>query len=224
MTPEFLVRIATIAGITFVIPVVVALYCRVRSAPLKIIAAYTSIAFAQSLYLVWLASHGIHNLWLMHLFIPVQAGMFLWALALWQTREIARTAVLLTIPLYLAAWIVLTLTVESFSTFPRFVKIFEGLLVIAVASYTLVTRSQHISGPITSYPWFWVGAALVIYLSFGAIVNPVSSLLLPYAPERVLIMSGVNSVLLMVCNVCFARAMVTASARLRAGGVPAAAT
>jgi hypothetical protein len=223
VTPELLLTIASVASVTFVIPVAAALYCGVRSAPLKVIAAYTSMAFAQSLALIWLATRGINNLWLIHLFVPVQAGMFLWALALWQTREVARMTVLLAIPLYLAAWIALALTVESFSTFPRFVKIFEGLLVISVAAYTLVTRSQHISGPVTSYPWFWVGAALVTYLSFGAIVNPVSSLLLPYAPERVLIMSAVNSVLLIVCNVCFARAMVTASARLPAEGVPAAA-
>ena len=223
MSESTFLLIAYVAGLTYLIPIVVAAYCRIRSGPLKVIVTYCSVAIAQAFCLTFLASRGIHNLWLIHLFVPVQAGMFLWALALWQTRDVARTAALLTIPLYLAARIVLTLTVESFATFPRFVKIVEGLLIVSVAAYTLVTRSQHISGPVTSYPWFWVGAALITYLSFGAIVNPVSSLLLPHAPDRVMIMSLVNAALLIVCNICFAFAMATASARFPAEGVPAAA-
>lgn len=194
-----------------------------KAAPLRIIAAYCLLGFLQSMAMSLLSARGEYNLWLIHLFIPVQATMFLWALALWQVRERMRITVGMIIPLYLVVWIALTLTVESVDTFPRYVKIVEGLLVIAVAAYTLLSRLQHISAPVTAYPWFWVCSALVMYLSFGAIVNPVSSLLLPHAPERVAFMTSVNAVLLTLCNLLFARAMFSADARAHADGATAAA-
>lgn len=133
--------------------------------------------------------------------------MFLWALSHWQYRERARITVLMVIPLFLVVWLALTRTVESLDALPKFVKVVEGLLIVAVAAYTLVMRSQHISGPLTAYPWFWVSSALVMYLAFGAILTPVASLLLPRAPDLVIKMYLVNSVLLIVCNLLFARAM-----------------
>ncbi len=219
----FLYWAGKVAGATFAIPVFAAVATRVKPAPLRVIAAYCLLGFVQSMALSLLSTRGEYNLWLMHLFIPIQATMFLWALALWQTRERLRVTVGMIVPLYLVVWLALTLTVESFDTFPRYVKIVEGLLVITVAAYTLLTRSQQISGQVTAYPWFWVCSALVMYLSFGAIVNPVSSLLLPHAPDRVSFMSSVNAVLLTLCNLLFARAMYAASARVPANGAPATA-
>ena len=201
-----------IAGGTFAIPAFAALLNRVRAPSQRIIAVYCVLGFLQSVYLMVLATGGTHNLWLIHVFVPVQGTMFLWALALWQTRERARITILMAIPLFLAAWLALTLTVESFGGMPRYVKIIEGLLVIAVAAYTLVTRSIHITGPVTSHAWFWVGAAMVMYLSFGAIFSPISSLLLPTAPDRVSIMLRVNGVFLIICNLMFARGMLVSPA------------
>jgi hypothetical protein len=195
----------------------------VGAAPLRVIAAYCALGFLQSMYLYALVFQGRHNLAAIHLFIPVQAIMMLWALALWQTRERQRLTVAMIIPLYILVWAALTMTVESFGTFPRYVKIVEGLLVISVAAFTLVDRSQHITSPIAAYPWFWVCSALVMYLSFGAIVNPVSSLLLPYAPDRVLTMSSVNAILLVICNLMFARAMVVRASSAPVGEATAAA-
>ncbi len=220
---SFLNWAGKVAGASFAIPVAAALATRVKQAPLRIIAVYCVLGFLQSMALSLLSARGEHNLWLIHLFIPIQATMFLWALALWQTRERMRITVGMIVPLYLIVWIALTIRVESFDTFPRYVKIIEGLLIIAVAAYTLLTRLQHISGPVTSYPWFWVCSALVMYLSFGAIVNPVSSLLLPHAPDRVSFMSSVNAVLLIVCNLFFTRAMYAATVRAPADGAAAAA-
>jgi hypothetical protein len=212
-----------IAGATFAIPVLFAWRQRVGSPPLRVIAAYCVLGFVQSMYLNALALEGRHNLEAIHLFIPVQATMMLWALALWQVRERERLTVAMIIPIYLIVWVALTMTVESFATFPRYVKIVEGLLVISVAAFTLVARSQHITSPVSAYPWFWACSALVMYLSFGAIVNPVSSLLLPYAPARVLTMSSVNAVLLAVCNLMFAKAMAVGGSRVPHGEATAAA-
>jgi hypothetical protein len=198
--------------LTFAIPALAAVICRVRSPSQRIVAAYCIIGLIQSIYLTVLATAGTHNLWLIHVFVPVQGTMFLWTLALWQTRERARITILMAIPIFLAAWLGLTLTVESLEGLPRYVKIIEGLLVIAVAAYTLVTRSLHITGPVTSHSWFWISAAMVMYLSFGAILSPVSSLLLPHAPERVGIMFRVNAIFLIICNLMFARAMMAAPA------------
>lgn len=180
---------------------------RVAAAPLRVIALYCGLGFVQSAYLIALSFQGTTNLWVIHLFVPVQATLFLWALSLWQARERERVMVMMIIPLFLVAWLALSLTVESLSALPRYVKVVEGLLVIAVASYTLVMRSQHITGPVTSYSWFWVSSALVMYLAFGAIIAPIGSLLLPRAPDLVIRIYLVNSVLLVICNLLFARAM-----------------
>lgn len=203
--------LACVAGGTFAIPAIAARYRRVPTAPLKVIAIYCLLGLVQSAYLIALSLKGTSNLWVIHLFVPVQGAMFLWALSLWQIRERERVTVVMSIPLFLAVWAGLTVSVESLDALPKYVKVVEGLLVVGVAAFTLVMRSQNITGPVTAYPWFWVASAMVMYLAFGAIITPVANLLMPHAPDLVVRMYWVNSILLIACNLLFARAMFAAS-------------
>ncbi|HLS48310.1 MAG TPA: hypothetical protein VK012_07300 [Gemmatimonadales bacterium] len=209
--------------LSYLVPIVAAWRYQVVSLPLRLVAVYCGLALGQSLYMVYLASSDVRNLWLIHAFVPVQATLLLSALALWQVRELARTTVFVSIPMFLMAWLMLTLTVESLESFPRYVKTIEGLLIVAVAAYTLLTRSQFIAAPVTAFSWFWVSAALLTYFAFVSIVNPASSYLLSSSPGRLRLMSLINFSLVLVCNLGFARAMVVPGRGEAAVNAPAAA-
>lgn len=202
----------TLPIITYVVfacallPALFAVGLRVRSRPLQALALYSVLLFVQSVSMAWFRTRGT-NLWLIHVFLPVQAVLFLFILARWQKRETTRNTVLLTIPLFLLVWAGLTFTVESFDAFPRYVKTLEGLLLVAIGAYTLIARAQTITAPITRYPWFWVCTGIVLQFAFAAIVNPVAHELLRYAGRSVGWMYNVNMLVVTIANLLFVRAM-----------------
>jgi hypothetical protein len=209
MTDRFIHYVAIASTL---LPALVAARLRVRSRPLRALALYSLLLFVQSVFMTWFSSRGTTNLWLIHVFLPVQAVLFLYILAHWQKRETARNTVLLTIPLFLLVWGGLTFTLESLSAFPRYVKTLEGLLLVALGAYTLIARAQTITAPITRYPWFWVCTGIVLQFAFAAIVNPVAYELLRYAGQSVSWMYSVNRIVVTVADLLFVRAMFLAGA------------
>lgn len=208
----------SLAGASYAIPVLGALKGRPRSLPLRLLAVYCFVALVESWVMIYLSGRDIRNVWMIHLFTPFEAAMFLWAFSRWQVRELARLTILLSIPMFLVLWAFLTLSTESLSDFPVYGKSAEAILIVAVAAYTLVIRASSLVGPLTRHPWFWVSLGTLVYFPFLAVLNPISSLLLPHSWDLVIGMFQVNAVLGASANLLFARAMLCHQPQLSSGG------
>ena len=173
------IYISQVGVYTYLIPLAAALYNhQALSTPLRLLGIYAGAALAESVYMVYVASSGEYNLWVVHLFTPLEALLFLWMFSRWQLRESARMAMLIAIPSYFAVWGTLHLTVEAMSSFPVYSKPLECMLLVAAAAYTIVTRSQNLLTPATRHSWFLVSVGTMMYFSFVTVLQPVARILM----------------------------------------------
>jgi hypothetical protein len=133
---------------------------------------------------LYLGSHGINTHPLVYGIIPFQGATILWALSLWQTRQLARLTMRAAIPPFLVAWGLLLL-VEDLYNFSAIAEPVYSLLALAAALYTLVSRSGEATESLLGADWFWVCAGLALH--FGALVflTPFSAALVRTNPEIV---------------------------------------
>jgi len=210
--------LGTTYAASFALPMLAAWRGRPLPLPLRLLAIYLAVTFVESWVMIYLSAEGIRNLWMIHLYTPFEATMFLWMFSRWQVREMARLTMLLAIPMFLAMWAALTVTAESLGDFPVYGKTMAAILILAVAAWTLVSRSSRLLMPIGRYAWFWVCLGTLIYFPFVSLLNPVSRLLLPHSRDLVLAMFSINAVLGIGHNLLFSRAMLCQQPHLSSGG------
>ena len=196
-----------------------AIRARPLSLPLRLVLLYSAVSLVEGMVLWYLTAQNQRNLWLVHAFTPFEATVLLLAMSRWQVRELARLTVVLCIPAFLLLWGILTLRAESLAEFPQYAKSAEAILLVAVAAYTLVSRSRSLVAPILSQPWFWVTSGVLIYFSFLAILNPVANLLLQRREFGLMLwVFGVTAVLIIVHHLFFAWAIRCQQERTNSGG------
>lgn len=186
--------------------------------PLQLLVIYATVTLAESCLMAFFSSRDQRNMWMIHLFTPFEASMFLWMFSRWQVREVARLTVLLAIPMFLVFWSFLTVTAESLAEFPIYGKSVEAILLVAVAAWTLVTRSSKLLVPLTRYSWFWVCVGVLVYFPFLSALNPISRLLVTDHRDLVVAMFQVNAVLGTAANLLFAWAMLCQQPHPSSGG------
>lgn len=132
---------------------------------------------------VWLALHGIHNLWLFNFFTPASVAVVLWALSHWQTGDLSRLTMRLAIVPFLLVWTGLTLAVEDTSAFSRAADPMASIVGLGAAAFTLLARSRSASGALLRHDWFWVSAGIALYFGASSALAPLSALLVASAPQ-----------------------------------------
>ena len=133
---------------------------------------------------VTLAVQHINNHWVVYVFVPLQGAVILWALSLWQTRQMARLTIRTAIPPFIVAWAVLLLW-EDMSNFSAVAEPVYSLLALGAALYTLLTRSSEATEPLVQQDWFWICAGLALHFGALATLTPLSAALVKTHPEVV---------------------------------------
>lgn len=125
-----------------------------------------------------LALTGRNNHWLTYAALPAETALVLWALAEWQTRDVARLTLRLAIPLAITVWGVLVAAVENTSTFSTAAEPLLSVLGLAAAAWTLVDRSMNdAEGSLAGQSWFWTCAGLCLYFGSSSTIGPLAALL-----------------------------------------------
>jgi hypothetical protein len=187
-------------------PVLAAAYVgRALTRPLFLVALCWLLMFGQDVAMWWMATHGVHNLWLSHLGIPVRATLLLFAFTAWQTDELSRVALRIANAGFFVLWLVLYLLFEDPTGFSRFASPIHAILLVAVSAYTIVRRSQQSLVPALESDWFWVGAGVLLYFAASVVISPVSRLLMVSAPELVIQAVYVKAIIYIVAYLLIAR-------------------
>ncbi|MGH7648200.1 MAG: hypothetical protein ACREND_08790 [Gemmatimonadaceae bacterium] len=119
-----------------------------------------------------------YNNWLLHLTLPIEATLLLWAFSLWQDSQVARRAIWLAVPIYVVVWLVLQVFVESLDRLSQYAGPMSYLLVLAVAAFTLVSKSARAVSPGWRQPWFWISAGMIIVMGSQVALNPITNILI----------------------------------------------
>lgn len=147
------------------------------------VAAWVAYGLAIDLVASSFAIRGVPNLWIVYFLMPVSVGLALWALSLWHTNEVWRLTFRIAIVPLLLAWGILTLAVEDTSTFSKAAEPMVKLVTLAAAAFTLLSGSLSRRGDLLRQDWFWISAGMVLYFGCGATLGPVSALLNAHAPQ-----------------------------------------
>lgn len=169
----------TLAIIAELFPVLAALAVGRRvSRPSRLIAILFLLWFGEDLVQQLLIHLHHNNNWLLHLTMPFEAALLLWAFSLWQDSEVARRAILLAVPIYVAVWLVLQLFVEQLDRVSQYAGPMSYLLVLAIAAFTLVSKSARATEPGWRQPWFWISAGMIIDMGSQVAYNPITNILI----------------------------------------------
>lgn len=200
-------------------PVAAAAAVRRRLTPaLRLVAICFLMMFVQDAVGWWMAERGVNNLALGNIGRPLQTLLLLFALAEWQTGETGRRAVRFAAVGFLLLGGVLLTSFEDPRTFSRFSQPLQAILVIAVASWTVVRRTARTFESPQAEPWFWVCAGLLLYFGSGVVIGPVNNLLLRSQPEVVRITILAKAVVNIVAYLLVARGVLCSQPNGRSGG------
>lgn len=166
---------------------------------------WCALLLAESGILLWLALHGVPNLWVTYFFTPVVGATVLWALSFWQTSDLARLTMRLAIVPFLAVWAALTIFFENTSSFSRAAAPLANLVGLYAAAYTLIARSRVSTGDLLRQDWFWVSAGMALYLGTFSMISPLSALLVGSDPVLMLRAYQFEAVLSIVAFLAIAR-------------------
>lgn len=114
---------------------------------------------------LYLAFHRLVNIWLFHLFTPLEYGFLVFVFSCWQRRRVVRLLLRLSIPLFAAVCLVNKLYLEDLGRFDNFTTTLEAAALIMISVYTLFDLYRENSSPILKNPRFWVATAVLIYFS-----------------------------------------------------------
>ena len=156
-------------------------------------AGWVAFLLAVDLVSLWLGLHGVHNLWLSYILMPVSVALALWILSLWQGAELWRLTFRIAIVPLLLTWGIMTLALEDTSSFSRAAEPMVKLVTLGAAAFTLVSGSLSRRGDLLRQDWFWISAGMVLYFGSGATFGPVGALLNVRAPQLMAIVVAVWS-------------------------------
>jgi hypothetical protein len=126
---------------------------------------------------LFLAFRGVNNHWLVYLSTPLIGVAAIVAVIGWQVRQMGRLLLRVLVPLYLAGWTIIVLSVEDMNTFSLVAGPFSSLLLLIAVSATFVTRSTQSFDPLTRQDWFWICLGMLIFYGVEAGYPPVALLL-----------------------------------------------
>jgi len=149
----------------------------------RILAVYFSVSVALSLLQFHLASQRINNLWLMHLFTPIQYAFLAWIFALWQNDHRIRLGLQLSTILFAVLCLSGALFFEDPRAFNIYTKPVESVLLVFFSGQMLYAINKRSLEPLAPQPTLWISAATLIYFSGLAVLYGLSNTLLSQSAE-----------------------------------------
>ena len=156
----------------------------------------------------------INNLWLMHIFTPIQFGFFLWIFSHWQ-KKFTKYFFLALIPAFSIFWLVAMLFFESFNNFNSYTRPLEALLLILISGYTLYQINKEQIGSMFQTPSFWISSGTLVYFSGMILLYALSNILLTDSIETLrLLWAPIQTTVNVMSNLLFIGGFLCLSPRL----------
>ena len=170
----------------------------------KIFLLYQIISLLTSTAMVYLALNDISNLWLTHLFTPVQFGFLMWVLSSWQEKPTVKRLFQAIVPAFIFVWAIAAIFVEHKNEFNTFSRPTESILLIIASGYTLYQVNKEKVESLLSQPSFWIGSGTLIYFTGMVILFTVTNVLLRSSEETLRTAWIVNWTMNVVANLLYA--------------------
>jgi hypothetical protein len=106
--------------------------------PAKLVMLLVGAGFIAEVMEFYCATHNIHNLWLLHIFTLFEYVCLMLIFAGWQERKRLRRYYYYSIPLFVAVWVVMKLTIEPIDSPHEYVHELSGTMLSIAALFEIV--------------------------------------------------------------------------------------
>lgn len=186
---------------------------RNHSIQLKIVAVYFIVSTAFSVCQFYLASKRINNLWLTHLFTPIQYAFFAWTLSLWQRNVRLQRVVQISVLAFAAMCFASIILLEDLRIFNNYSRPLESILLVVLSGYGLFLIKELETDSLMRQPAFWASAAILLYFSGMVVLYSLSNSLLHASVGTLRVAWIAHSIVSVISNSFFAAAFLCRPAR-----------
>ena len=153
------------------------------------------------------------NLWLVHLYTPIQFGFLMWVLSSWQENLNAKRLFQLLIPTFVLIWAIAALFLEHKNEFNTFSRPTESILLIIASGYTLFQVNKEKVESLFSQPSFWVGSGTLIYFTGMVILFTITNVMLSDSVETLRTAWTVQWIMSVIANFLYLGAFLCQKSR-----------
>ncbi len=150
--------------------------------------------FASDLLQLGVSRWQYNNLFLFIFINPVEDGVILWALSLWQLKPLTRLAFRIAIPIVIVIYVVIAIVFNEVTDVQTFAGPFRAMVVLFASLFTLLSRSTHDAEGIWTKDWFWVSVGVSIYYGLLVAVEPIVAIVTPRSTDTSLAVSSVKAI------------------------------
>ena len=179
----------------------------------KIFLVYQLVSLLTSIATVYLALNNMRNLWVSHLYTPIQFGLLMWVFSSWQEKPNLKRLFQLLIPAFILVWAIAAIFVEHTNEFNTFSRPTESILLIITSGYTLFQVNKEKVELLFRQPSFWVGSGTLIYFTGMVILFTLTNVLLRSSEEILRTAWIVNWILNVIANLLYAGAFLCQKSR-----------
>jgi hypothetical protein len=144
----------------------------------RLLALWFALSVFTSILEYYFAVHRLNNLWINHIFTPVEYALLAWIFSLWQKDPRGQFALRLSAILFAALCLTSILFLDNVRMFNNLTRPVEGVLLVCFSGLTLRDLSRKYIESLTSQPEFWISSATLIYFSGLVVLYCLSNTLL----------------------------------------------
>jgi hypothetical protein len=155
-----------VSGISWAVPFAVGVFAlrRLQTGTRVLLGYFLLLGLVEAIGL-YLALNKISNLWLFHVFTPLEYGFLTLVFSCWQKKPLLRLLLRLSIPLFALICLLNKLYLEDVSRFDNFTATLESAALILISVYTLFDLYRETASALFRDPRFWIAVAVLVYFS-----------------------------------------------------------
>ena len=174
------------------------------SSTMRLLLIYFSIDLATELSMAYLGSKGINNLWMVHLFTIIQYGFMIAVFSSWQSNNLIKRMLQVSIPITIVMGIVSMLFLENVRHFNNFSRPITSLILIMASAYTLFELNKEKAISVFQEPRFWISSGTLLYFASTLVLFALSNTLLNLPKHFTHMVFEIHSVMNIVANIIYA--------------------
>lgn len=201
--------------ISGLIPLVVgAILYRYLVKEMKILLLYFPTAIAVDSMGIILALKSINNLWLFNIFTVAEYSFFVFVFSFWQKKELKKKFQF-SIPLFFVIWLTIQIVLGTVNRLNYLSMTIEGILLSAIALYTLYNLSLKTEKLIYKDRQFWVAFGVITYFMGNLVLFSLGYLIETQFMDSAWI---IHSLLNIAANIFYTGGFLCHHPRLNIGG------
>jgi hypothetical protein len=154
---------------------------------------------------IWMALHGIRNLWMGHISTLIEYVLILSTYYLWKPKTITRRVLIIGIIAFIFLWIVSKFTFESLYQPDSYTSVIAKIIEIITAALVLFDVLGDTDAVVKADARVWVSSGVIIYSSGTLFLFALFNMMLDSSPELIKILWPINWILTIVFTLLLAR-------------------